>query len=541
MPKVHNTINPFGFESILSPAIVQTLFWVCIVCTVLLTVQVVYRITGRRRFLFSWVVLALSALSLLFYGISNSFTSEGINEATWYHVRFGLRGIGWEQIQGFALLIGTVVLAFALLCWMSWKKMGARQKRGPISTRFSWGWTLLLLASLLTNPALLQTGHMLLFLVGRPAAQAELRAQMVYPTSLPSAPSRPKSLVYVYGESLERTFLDEDLFPGLAPNLLALEAGGVSVRGMRQAPFTGWTIAGMEASQCGFPIAGIKNQPCVGDVLKNAGYHLVYMGGADGEFAGKNEFYEAHGFSEILDREQILKRLPDKKVNLSEWGLYDDDLFAAAFAEFQRLSREGKPFGLFMITLTTHPPSGYKSKSCQRLAPYMMPGESSSDPMLDAVHCSDTEVASFVRRIEAEHNPDVMVVVGSDHLQMLSSIAPVLQKNAVARQNLWFARAPWLQPEVLTRSSATFDIAPTVLGLLGLDMPALGLGRDLRSSAPTLIEKLGQDRLFRDLRSGFVLNSGGAWTQTMMDAKDEIQLPRHKKVSPSPAALGSLP
>src|SRR5690606_20770765 len=37
---------------------------------------------------------------------------------------------------------------------------------------------------------------------------------------VPTQPlQRPRNIVWIYGESLERTYLDENVFPGLMPNL----------------------------------------------------------------------------------------------------------------------------------------------------------------------------------------------------------------------------------------------------------------------------------------------------------------------------------
>ena len=73
---------------------------------------------------------------------------------------------------------------------------------------------------------------------------------------------KPRNIVWLYLESLERTYLDESLFPGLMPNLGSLEEESVSFTNVHQIYGTGWTIAGMVASQCGIPLVtpnGNKN------------------------------------------------------------------------------------------------------------------------------------------------------------------------------------------------------------------------------------------------------------------------------------------
>lgn len=45
------------------------------------------------------------------------------------------------------------------------------------------------------------------------------------------------------------------------------------------------------------------------------------------------------------------------------------------------------------------------------------------------------------------------------------------------------------------------DIAPTVLSLMGWNVPALGFGRSLLQAEPTLTEELGDATFFAALRS----------------------------------------
>lgn len=114
--------------------------------------------------------------------------------------------------------------------------------------------------------------------------------------------AQAKNLVYIYAESLERTYLDENLFPGLITELKELEQSALSFTGLEQVSGTHWTIAGMVASQCGIPLvtasggnamSGIDRflpgATCLGDVLHTRGYNLIYMGGADNDFAGNKQ------------------------------------------------------------------------------------------------------------------------------------------------------------------------------------------------------------------------------------------------------------
>ena len=60
--------------------------------------------------------------------------------------------------------------------------------------------------------------------------------------------------MYIYGESLERTWFDNNAFPNLTPELGALKNESLDFSHTAQLPGTDYTIAGMVASQCGIPL-----------------------------------------------------------------------------------------------------------------------------------------------------------------------------------------------------------------------------------------------------------------------------------------------
>lgn len=57
-------------------------------------------------------------------------------------------------------------------------------------------------------------------------------------------PDPKLNLVYIYGESLERTYFDNEAFPDLTPELGALKNEGLDFSHTQQLPGTDYTIAG---------------------------------------------------------------------------------------------------------------------------------------------------------------------------------------------------------------------------------------------------------------------------------------------------------
>jgi len=239
------------------------------------------------------------------------------------------------------------------------------------------------------------------------------------------------------------------------------------------------------ASQCGIPLfapsggnsmsgmdAFLPGATCMGDLLARHGYHLTFMGGAPLGFAGKGKFYATHGFQEIAGRVELAPRLPDPTY-LNAWGLYDDSLLDMAFTRYTELSAEKHPFALVLLTLDTHHPNGHQSAKC-RSYPY---GDG-SNPILNAVHCSDRLLSEFVARIRnSPGGHDTVIAIASDHLAMRNSAYNRLLMQP--RRNLFMVLDPRTEAASIDTPGSMLDIGATLMSFLGYDAQ-IGLGRDLR-------------------------------------------------------------
>jgi len=80
----------------------------------------------------------------------------------------------------------------------------------------------------------------------------------VDPHGVKVTPVKPKNLVLIYVESLENSYQKPTLFD---KNLLTSldQFKGLTFSDFRQAPGTGWTIAGMIATQCGIPLKSVSH------------------------------------------------------------------------------------------------------------------------------------------------------------------------------------------------------------------------------------------------------------------------------------------
>lgn len=446
------------------------------------------RATRKARIFFSSTVFIFIFLTAFFFA-SDYFTGKGIDESVFYHLKYGLSGAGFgEYIYIISTSIVFIILA-VVVSYIVYRKTGKINSPKQIASK-SYLPYLYIAAAIFSNPAsidllmLKNTGTDLPFL------------DYYKQPHISKRPENKRNLVYIYGESLERTYFDETIFPGLMKGLREFESSSTYFTNISDAAYTGWTVGGITASQCGIPLFSpssgnsmsgmdkfLAGATCLGDLLKEEGYQLSYLGGAPLDFAGKGKLFSTHGFDDVRGLYELNHLLPDKSYKTG-WGLYDDSLFDIAFKNFNKLSSSGKPFGLFMLTLDTHHPDGHPSKSCRGTL-----YKDGSNPILNAVACSDYLISRLVKEIRASpYGDNTEVIIASDHLGMRNTASDLLKKGD--RKNLFMAIGPKDRgSNKISKKGSNLDIAPTVLHLLGYEGD-VGLGRNLMGNEKTLISQL---------------------------------------------------
>jgi len=291
--------------------------------------------------------------------------------------------------------------------------------------------------------------------------------------------SKAKNLILVYLESIEQKYIHETDFPGLTPNIHTLIASGaLHFSNLSQMDYTGWTIGGMFSSQCGLPLVVSKqsfgndvmhtrastNFLCLGDILHDAGYYQAYFQGADLTLAGVKEFYSTHGYNELVEVRDVEYK--------SQWGVHDAAVFDAGLKKAAALAAKHEPFNLTLATMDTHHP-GMPASDCPSPA-----GVYSEDLILKAVHCTDLKLKQFIDALsQIPFSRDTLIFVLSDHLSMTKFV------GVPDRKLLAFAIGKDIPKRTISKPGNYFDIAPTVLELLGVDHKyVFPLGRSLLQS-----------------------------------------------------------
>ena len=337
-------------------------------------------------------------------------------------------------------------------------------------------------------------------------------------------PEKKRNLIHIYLESVENTYFSPELggygFKGenLMPDLAQLTKEGYNfshlpkgegIGGHHMSKGATWSVASMVNMNTGLPMKvpvsgnsyGQKDNflpgvTALGDILKNQGYNQTLMFGADAAFGGLNFFYESHGDFKILDYHGVINEGwldPNYKV---WWGFEDDKLYEYAKWELTRLAGEGKPFNFTMETADTHFPNGYLSENCTD-TPY-------ESQYANVIKYSQAETVKFIRWIqEQDFYENTTIVIIGDHLSMdkrffTDYVDPSFDRTCYS---LILNPADSVKdvPEtaLYERQWAAFDMFPTILSSLGVEIPGnrLGLGTDLFSGEQTLFERDGVDKV----------------------------------------------
>lgn len=238
------------------------------------------------------------------------------------------------------------------------------------------------------------------------------------------------------------------------------------------------TVRGLEAMSASFPPIpsesivkrpGSDNISNWGAVMRRHGYATSFLYGGYGAFDSMNAYFGSNGFA-LSDRLEI----PNPKFG-NIWGVSDEDLFAHAVAYFdEHTAKSTQPFFSFVLSTSNHKPFTF---------PPGIPNVPESGGGRHAgVRYADYSIGKFLEM--AKTRPwfaNTIVVVIADHDSRVYGRAyiPVDRYRIPA---LIYAPGK-IAPQVVPKLFSNMDLAPTVLGLLGLDYEAPFYGVDVLSDA----------------------------------------------------------
>ena len=345
-------------------------------------------------------------------------------------------------------------------------------------------------------------------------------------------PEKKRNLIYIFLESMETTFFSKEqggaIENCLTPELYSLAEKNINfshndgIGGFLTPNGTTWTVAAMTAQVSGIPLKApsmfernaygsdsfLPGATTLTDILNANGYYQALMFGSDDVFANRDVLFKSHGLDQIYDldtaREDGLID-PDYFV---WWGMEDSYLFDYAKDKISEISKMDRPFAFTMLTVDTHHVAGYKCDKCD---------DKYEEQYDNVISCASRQVSDFIKWLKRQRfYKDTTVVIVGDHLTMDAdyvkrNIDPEYEQhvyncilNSAVEGNLY-----------KNRRFSGMDMFPTTLAALGCEIPGnrLGLGTNLFSYKPTLIEEMGYDEFNNQLsknssyyNSNFILN-----------------------------------
>jgi phosphoglycerol transferase MdoB-like AlkP superfamily enzyme len=233
------------------------------------------------------------------------------------------------------------------------------------------------------------------------------------------------------------------------------------------------TVRGLEAittSLPPIPTVSVLRRPgnehiaSWGQVMQQLGYRTSFLYGGYGYFDNMNYFYAHNGFV-VLDRSSIPA---PRFANI--WGVADEDLFDLALEHFDAEAGDGQPFFSMIMTTSNHKPFTFRAG---------IPGvKATGGGRESGVRYADFALGYFLREAQ-KHRwfDDTLFVVVADHGARVYGRADIPLRSYEIPLLMYSPRH--LEPRMVSSLMAQIDIAPTVLGLLGLPYEAPFFGQDV--------------------------------------------------------------
>ena len=331
-------------------------------------------------------------------------------------------------------------------------------------------------------------------------------------------PEKKRNLIYIFLESMETTYSDEDnggaFGKDLIPELTEIaqeneEFSGKNnkLNGGYSMPGTTWTMGAMFAQTSGLPLKisisanemdtqdnffpGITT---IGDILSEAGYSQTLLLGSNATFGGRKLYFTEHGNYDIIDYNYAMEQGWLSTEEYPVWWGYDDQkLFEFAKNRLGELATQNEPFNLTMLTVDTHFEDGYVCDKCD--------DRFGNNQYANVMACSSKQVAEFVEWVQQQDfYENTTIVISGDHPTMDSDFCEDVDESYTRK--VYTAYINGGKAELSNaRNYTTMDAFPTTLASIGVEIEGnrLGLGTNLFSSEQTLTERFGIEKGEKEL------------------------------------------
>lgn len=205
-------------------------------------------------------------------------------------------------------------------------------------------------------------------------------------------------------------------------------------------------------------------------LLKTQGYQTLFFMTHESQYDNMNAFFRTNGYDEIFSQENY----PAEKV-VNGFGVQDDFLYQYAIERLNERANPEKPFFATLLSVSNHPP--------YVIPPYFHPVNHHKEDRI--VEYADWSIREFMRNAAQQkwYNNTLFVFLG-DHGKMVGHTNCEMPQSynhipliiyapqQYPRKNQLFAREE-------TGFGGQIDVAPTLVGLLGLNYYPDSFGVDL--------------------------------------------------------------
>ncbi len=232
------------------------------------------------------------------------------------------------------------------------------------------------------------------------------------------------------------------------------------------------TVRGLEAISASFPpipsvsiLRRPKNEGIAtwGSVMRRQGYDASFIYGGYGYFDNMNYFFANNGFN-VVDRTDI-----EKARFANVWGVSDEDLFDKALDYYDRRGTD-RPFFSIVMTTSNHKPFTFRDG---------VPGvPASGGGRAAGVRYADFALGYFLDEAKKRAWFDnTLFVVVADHGARVYGKADIPLRTYEIPMMMFAPKH--VKPRMVETLTSQIDIAPTVLGLLGLEYEAPFFGSNV--------------------------------------------------------------
>lgn len=327
-------------------------------------------------------------------------------------------------------------------------------------------------------------------------------------------PDKKRNLIFIYLESMENTYACVEDGGGkpvnYIPELTQLADEHVSISntdkigGIYANERSGWTIAALLGATVGVPYKIPGNElwgessagqyteflpglTTLGDILENQGYQSYFLCGSEGEFAGRDLYFQKHGNYKILDYNYAVQNHYIPSDYYVFWGYEDCKMFDIAKQELTQIAQNEEPFNFTMLTVDTHLPAGYLCEAC---------GNQYPNQYENVVSCSSKQVGAFVEWVKKqEWYENTTIILLGDHKSMVNDFWDDIGDFQRRTYNCFINLPETVDvSNVKKRDVSTLDMFPTTLAAIGVEIDGdrLGLGTNAFSQRSTLVEEMGE-------------------------------------------------